>query len=123
YCNLGAVLHRLGRFEEAKVEYARALALKPDFVEAWSNLGAAFLARAKFADAETCLLRAMELSPRHRQVLSNLADVLRTQGKFSQAIDTYRKALKADRDNVPQMVKLALAQEVILESRESAITR
>jgi protein O-GlcNAc transferase len=123
YCNLGAVLHRLGRFEDAKIEYARALTLKPDFVEAWSNLGAAFLARANFADAETCLLRAMELSPRHRQVLSNLADVLRTQGKFSQAIDTYRKALKADRDNVPQMVKLALAQEVILESRESAIAR
>ncbi len=123
YCNLGAVLHRLGRFEEAKVEYARALALKPDFAEAWSNLGAAFLAQAKFADSETCLLRAMELSPSHRQVLSNLADVLRIQGKFSQAIDVYRKALRADRDNVPQKVKLALAQEVILESRESAIAR
>ena len=123
YCNLGAVLHRLGRFEEAKVEYARALTLKPDFVEAWSNLGAAFLARSKFADAEACLLRAMELGPRNRQVLSNLADVLRIQGKFAQAIDTYRKALRVDRDSIPPMVKLALAQEVILESRESAIAR
>ena len=33
------------------------------------------------------------------------------------------KRCKADRDNVPQKVKLALAQEVILESRESAIAR
>jgi protein O-GlcNAc transferase len=123
YCNLGAVLHRLGRFEEAQSEYARALALKPDFAEAWSNLGAAFLARSKFAEAETCLQRALQISPHHRQVLSNLADVLRIQGKFSAAIETYRKALGADRGNAPLMVKLALAQEVILDSRESAVRR
>jgi protein O-GlcNAc transferase len=123
YCNLGAVLHRLGKFEEAKVEYAHALRLKPDFVEAWSNLGAAFLAHGKFADAEACLLRARELGPRHQQVLINLADVLRVQGKFSEAIDTYRAARKADRANVPLMVKLALAQEVILETRESGVAR
>ncbi len=122
--NLGAALHRRGqKSEEAKTQYARALELKPDFAEAWSNLGAAFQARSKFADAEICLLRAMKLSPRNRQVLSNLADVLRVQGKFSHAIEIYHRALKADRDNVPQMVKLALAQEVILESRESAIVR
>ena len=48
YCNLGAVLHRLGRFEEAKAEYVRALALTPDFAEAWSNLGAAFQARGNY---------------------------------------------------------------------------
>jgi predicted O-linked N-acetylglucosamine transferase (SPINDLY family) len=42
---------------------------------------------------------------------------------LSEAIEIYRRALRADRDNVPQQVKLALAQEVILESRESAIAR
>lgn len=123
HCNLGAVLHRLGRFDEAKVEYARALTLKPDFAEAWSNLGAAFLARMKYTDAEACLLRAKELGPNNRQVLSNLADVQRIQGKFAEATNTYQRALKADRENVPQKVKLALAQEVILESRESAMKR
>jgi len=123
YCNLGAVLHRLGKFDEAKAEYAHALQLKPDFVEAWSNLGAAFLAQTNFAEAETCLLRAMELNPNNRQVLSNLADVLRIQGKFSQALEIYRRAIGADRDNAPQKVKLALAQEVILESRENGAAR
>ena len=123
YCNLGAVLHRLGRFDAAKVEQAHAIKLKPDFAEAWSNLGASFLAQSNFAEAEACLVRAMELSPNHRQVLSNLADVLRIQGKFGQAMEIYRKALKADRDNVPQKVKLALAQEVILDSRDSASER
>ncbi len=123
HCNLGAILHRLGKFEEAKVEYARALTLKPDFADAWSNLGAAFLARSKFADAEACLLRAKEFGPNNRQVLSNLADVQRIQGKFAAAVETYHRALKVDRENVPQKVKLALAQEVILESRESAMKR
>ncbi len=122
-CNLGAVLHRLGRFEEAMIEFARALTLRPDFAEAWSNLGAAFLARKQFGEAEACLLRAKELSPNHRQVLSNLADVLRIQGKFLPALEAYRRAVRADRNGVPQMVKLALAQEVILPSRESALAR
>jgi len=123
HCNLGAVLHRLGKFDEAKVQHARALQLKPDFAEAWSNLGAAFVAQGRFVEAEPCLLRAMEFSPQHCKVLSNLADVLRAQGKFSQAIEIYRRAIKADRDNVPQQVKLALTQEVVLESRESAVAR
>ncbi len=123
YCNLGAVLHRLGKFEEAKVEYARAIVVKPEFAEAWSNLGAAFLARSKFTDAEACLLRAMEIGARNPQVLANLGDVLRIQGKFAQAIETYRKARKLDRASVALMAKLALAQEVILESRESALAR
>ena len=123
YCNLGAVLHRLGKFEEAKIQYARALSLKPDFAEAWSNLGAAFLAQSKFGDAEACLLRAEGLDPRNRQVLGNLADVLRIQGKFGEATETYRRALKTDRSNAPLMVKLALAQEVILQSHESAMAR
>jgi Flp pilus assembly protein TadD len=76
------VLHRLGKFEEAKIEYARALALKPDFAAAWSNLGAAFLARSKFSDAEACLLRAKTLDPRNRQVLGNLAECVADPGKI-----------------------------------------
>ncbi len=123
YCNLGAVQHRLGRFEAAKSEYARALALKPDFAAAWSNLGAALLAQLKYADAEACLLRAAEISPHDPQCLGNLADVLRIQGKFSQAIETYGNALQADRGNASLKVKLALAQNPILESRESALAR
>ena len=86
-------------------------------------LGAAFLARSKFTDAEACLLRAMEIGARNPQVLANLGDVLRIQGKFAQAIETYRKARKLDRASVALMAKLALAQEVILESRESALAR
>ena len=123
YSNLGAMLHRMGKFDEAKAHHARAIQLKPDYVEAWSNLGAAFVAQGKIVEAEPCLLRAMELSPEHGKVLSNLADVLRVQGKFAQALEVYRRAIKVERDHAPQQVKSALAQEVILQSRESGLAR
>jgi len=123
HCNRGSVLHRLGRFEEAVAEYVSALKVAPLFADAWSNLGAALQSQGQLVDSEKCLRRAIEISPNHCKRLSNLADVLRIQGKFSEAIEIYRKALIADRDNVPQKVKLALAQEVIVESRDSAIAR
>ena len=123
HCNRGSVLHRLGRFEEAVAEYVSALKLSPSFADAWSNLGAALQALGNLVDAEKCLLRAIEISPNHSRGLSNLADVLRIQGKFSQAIGIYLRAQRADRNNLSLKVKLALAQEVILDSRENAIAR
>ena len=123
HCNLGSILHRLGRFEEAAAEYLLALNAAPSFADAWSNLGAALQALHHFVDAEQCLRRAVELNPNHCKLLSNLADVLRAQGKFAEALEFYRKAIRVKGDNAPQQVKLALAQEVILESRASAMAR
>jgi len=123
HCNRGSVLHRLGRFEEAVAEYLAVLKQDETVADAWSNLGAALQALSRFVEAEQCLRRAVQLGPNHCKRLSNLADVLRSQGKFAEAIEIYREAIDVDRDNVPQRVKLALEQEVILQSRESALAR
>jgi len=37
----GDALDRLGRYEEALAAYDRALALRPDYADAWRNKGAA----------------------------------------------------------------------------------
>src|SRR5581483_292669 len=37
-CNLGAALQDLGRLDEARAAYERALALKPDYTEVHSNI-------------------------------------------------------------------------------------
>ncbi|HLX36738.1 MAG TPA: tetratricopeptide repeat protein, partial [Candidatus Binataceae bacterium] len=123
YCNLGSILHRLGKFEEASRQYISAINGTPSYADAWSNLGAALQALGNFPDSEKCLRRAVELGPNNCKILSNLADVLRAQGKASEAIEIYRKAIAAGRENVPQKVKAALAQDVILDSREAALTR
>jgi len=123
HCNLGSILHRLGKFEEASREYICAINGTPSYADAWSNLGAALQALGQFPDAEKCLRRAVELAPNNCKILSNLADVLRAQGKAYESIEFYRKAIAAGRDSVPQKVKVALTQEVILDSRESALAR
>jgi protein O-GlcNAc transferase len=123
HCNLGSILHRLGKFEEASREYISAINGTPSYADAWSNLGAALQALGQFPDSEKCLRRAVELNPNRGKILSNLADVLRAQGKASESLEIYRKAIAADRENVPQKVKAALAQDVILDSREAALSR
>ena len=123
HCNLGSILHRMGKFEEASREYICAINGSPSYADAWSNLGAALQALGQFVDSEKCLRRAVELDSNRCKILSNLADVLRAQGKVSESIEFYRKAIAAGRDHVPQKVKAALAQDVILDSRESALAR
>ena len=36
---MGSILHRLGRSNEARVSYEKAISIKPDFLNAYFNLG------------------------------------------------------------------------------------
>ncbi|MCZ0902554.1 tetratricopeptide repeat protein, partial [Microcoleus sp. HI-ES] len=61
--NLGIVLHKQGKIEDAIACYHQALSLKPDFPEALNNLGKAFEEAGKMAEAIDCYHRAIELKP------------------------------------------------------------
>ena len=49
--NHGFYLHRQNRVVEAELFYRRALALDPDFKEAWTNLGLALLTQKRLDEA------------------------------------------------------------------------
>ncbi len=62
--NRGLVLKELKRYGEALDSYDGALALKPDYAQAWCNRGIVLLELERAEDALASLDRALALHPR-----------------------------------------------------------
>src|SRR5207247_2618701 len=74
--NLGVALQGQGRPDEAADCFRRALALKPDFAEAYNNLGLAWKDQGRLDEAVACFRRAVELQPDSAAAHSNLVYTL-----------------------------------------------
>jgi Tfp pilus assembly protein PilF len=81
------------RFDEAIVEYKRAIALAPDFAEAFSNMGTALRDSDRFDEAIQAHRRALQLRPNLAEALNNLAIALRDIGQWDEALQCCRRAI------------------------------
>ena len=124
--NLGRVLDRQGRAEEARARYERALAIDPFHARALNNLAMQLDRRGQTAAALDLYARAVQAAPRNAEILSNMGIGELNRGQLQAAIDLFRQALQlqpgfADAHN---NLGLALAQagkinEAIAEFREA----
>ncbi|RSL80949.1 hypothetical protein CEP52_017301, partial [Fusarium oligoseptatum] len=108
--NLGSVLSRQGKYDEAEAIYRRALkgyekALgleHPSTLTSVNNLGSVLESQGKYDKAEAMHRQALKerkkaLGPEHPDTLtsvSNLGSVLSNQGKYEEAEAIYWRALK-----------------------------
>ncbi|MEO1801005.1 MAG: tetratricopeptide repeat protein [Cyanobacteria bacterium J06629_2] len=61
YRNIGRMLAKLGRYEEALIDLGRAIELDPNNFNAWANRGSAKGSLGRYEDALTDYDRAIEL--------------------------------------------------------------
>jgi tetratricopeptide (TPR) repeat protein len=80
WCNLGAVLKRRDRFEDAAVAYDQALTRKPDCLRALIASGQICLELARPADAVPRFEAALQLVPTHTAAHVGLASALLLTG-------------------------------------------
>ena len=76
--------------------YRQAIAIDPDFADAYSNLGIALCHLGRANDAERVLQRAVTLKPACPKCRVNLGVALTAQGKLSDAEAAYRQAIALD---------------------------
>jgi tetratricopeptide (TPR) repeat protein len=90
----------LGRLDEAEVSYMRAIALKPDYVGAYSNLGATLKELGRLDEAEASYTQAIALKPDYAEAHSNLGNTFQELGRLKEAEASYTRAiaLKPDLD-------------------------
>jgi len=92
--NLGFILKKLGRLDEAAASYRRALKIKPDYAEALSNLGNVFKELGQLDNAVASYRQAVKIRPNLAETHHNLGNALKGLGQLDEAVASYRRAIK-----------------------------
>ncbi len=94
--NLGSVLDRLGRWDEARAHYERALAINPFHARAMNNLGAGLARAGDTAAALEHFERAIDLAPESAETYVNYGGALTAVRRFDDAIRALTTAIALD---------------------------
>ena len=89
----GAVLKGLGQLDHAIEAYNKALAIKPDYAEAYYNMGVTLQDQGKLEEAIEAYNKALAIKPDYADAYYNMGVTLQDQGKLEEAIEAYNKAL------------------------------
>jgi tetratricopeptide (TPR) repeat protein len=83
--NRGVILGQQDKFKEAAEAYRQAIAVSPDFVDAWCNLGMAYAQLGKYEEALTSFQEAIKLKPDLAQAYAGQAITYKSLGKDKEA--------------------------------------
>ena len=97
--NLATLHRRNGRCAESEHAARRAIALRPEFGDAWYNLSLALMGQKRVRDGLLANSRAIALWPRQTQGRSQVVRALTMLGETEQAAQLYRDWLAEEPDN------------------------
>ena len=109
--NLGNVLEKLEKFDEAENNYRQAIILKQNCTEAYYNLANLLNRLGRFDEAEKNYNQAIKFRPNYAEAFNNLAYLLNKLGRFDESIINFKKSLKIN----PELVT-AEAEILFLEA-------
>lgn len=118
----GGALAELLQFERAVACYDQAIALKPDYAEAYAARGVALLGLKKFEQAVTSFEFALFMNPDLAWVHFHRAEALRTLNEPEAAIAAYEKALAIDPDNGVARGQICFMQMLLCDWPRAAAT-
>ncbi len=110
--NLGVLLRRFGRLDDAIACYRRAVSKRADYPLALSNLGIALQEQGNHQEAISCLVKAIELKPGFADGHNHLAMALEGADITDQAVLHYRHALALKPDHAQALANLGNIERV-----------
>lgn len=108
----GFHLHCLNRAAEAEPFYRKAIALDPDFKEAWINLGLAAMSGGRPEEALSCQRTALRLDPDCVDAHNNLGMLHYLQGHIAEAENCFRAALRLRPDHANALLNLGSTRQI-----------
>lgn len=93
---MGIAWQHLFATDQAKLDYEKALRIKPNYPEAINNLGTIYYAQRNYKQAVKLYRRALKSMPRSATVYNNLGAAYFAQGKFDRGAAAYRSAFSID---------------------------
>jgi tetratricopeptide (TPR) repeat protein len=98
HANLGNILLKAGRWQDAIPYFEKTLELKPDFAEAGYDWGNALYSLGKFNEAAEHYRQAVRVKPKYAEAYNNLGNALLAAGRLPDAISQYRQAIRCNPD-------------------------
>lgn len=93
---LGMAYQHMYALDIAKLQYEKALQLKPKYAEALNNLGTVYYGRQSYHKAEKYYQKAIHLKPNTATFYSNLGTAYFADHDYKRGIKAYRKAFSLD---------------------------
>jgi len=94
------------RHSEAEANFRQAIALTPNYADAWNDLGVMLSERKCYDEAEASLRQAIILDPNNVYARYNLGDLLYIQNRYDEAEATLRQAMVLTPNNVYARIRL-----------------
>ncbi|MEQ8211027.1 MAG: tetratricopeptide repeat protein [Lacipirellulaceae bacterium] len=107
--NLGLILHRQGKLDEAVSHYRRALSVSKNNYDYHNNLAAALAAQGKTEDAITHFRLALEIEPNNEKANFNLGNALFSDGQVEAAEKQFRRVIAINPKHARAHNNLAVA--------------
>lgn len=107
--NLGVALGEKGFLDEAMLEFAKSIAIFPDYYRAHNNYGLALAGTGRLEEAILEYRRAIEINPNFSDAHNNLGLALASMGRLDESIAEYAKALAISPDHLSAYNNLGLA--------------
>jgi len=96
YYNLGDMMLREAKSDQAILYYRKALELEPDNAHIHQSLGLAYSQSGDASQAVASFQKALEIKPEFVLARNNLANLLADLGRIDEAVGHYRIALETD---------------------------
>ncbi len=117
YFNLkGLILAELGKYEDSKAAYLRAIELEPEFSELHNNLGLLYLRMKNVNEAVLSFEESVKKNVNNAMAYVNLGNALIELEKFEEALKAYNKALQIDPSNQEAKEAVKLYKEGKIEA-------
>lgn len=108
--DLGTLLSRQGKYEEAAAHYQAAIRFQSDYPEAYNNLGSALVRMGRYEEAVAPYESALRLSANNAEVHNNYGFALLKLGRIEESIRHLLEALRINPEHALARQNLAAAK-------------
>ena len=119
YYNLGNAYFELGRLDESKRAYERALELDSSLAAATYNLARLYIEQERYIDARKILLDLLQEDPQNTILIETLGWVAFRQGENETALERYRASLDLGPGNAPAWYNLGRINSLVDRPEEA----
>ena len=93
---LGIAYEKMRLYDQAKLNFTRAMESNPKFSGPENNLGTVFYVQGDYRRAERAYKHALKLDPRNASIYNNLGTLYFTRRKIHKGAEAYQQALSLD---------------------------